>query len=180
MAIQDVNPTQLILRTAQELKKESVVRPAPWAQFVKTGMSKERAPMQEDWWFVRSAAILRKIYLLGPVGTSKLRTKFSSRKNNGMAPEHVYPGAGNHIRKILQQLEKAGFAKQISKGVHKGRILTPKGISFLDKVAIEMLKEQGIVIPAGKKHTEQSEVHEEKPKVKKPRAPRKKKEKKVP
>ena len=83
MAIQDVNPTQLILRTAQELKKESVVRPAPWAQFVKTGMHKERPPIKNDWWFARAASILRKIYALGPIGVSKLRTQYGGKKNRG-------------------------------------------------------------------------------------------------
>jgi ribosomal protein S19E (S16A) len=30
--------------------------------------------------------------------------------------------------------------KQAEKGTHKGRILSPKGISFLDKIAIQIAK----------------------------------------
>jgi ribosomal protein S19E (S16A) len=30
-------------------------------------------------------------------------------------------------------LESEGFVKKVEKGVHKGKIITPKGQSFLDK-----------------------------------------------
>ncbi|MBS3125032.1 30S ribosomal protein S19e [Candidatus Woesearchaeota archaeon] len=182
MAIHDVNPTLLIERAAQELKKDATFKAPVWAKFVKTGMSRERSPMQPDWWHIREAAVMRKIFLLGPIGTSKLRVKFGGRKNEGMAPEHVYMSAGNHLRKMLQQLEKAGFAKQTQKGVHKGRVLTRKGQAFLEKIATDLLKEQGITFApkaekpkAAEKTAEAGEV-----KVKKPRAPRKKKEVEVP
>ena len=32
--------------------------------------------------------------------------------------------------------------KQIEKSIHKGRILTPKGVSFLDKIAVQVSKEK--------------------------------------
>lgn len=176
MAIHDVNPSELVQRAAEELKKDASFKAPDWSKFVKTGMSREREPMQLDWWHIRAAAVLRKIYLLGPVGTSKLRRKFGGRKNEGMAPEHFYPSAGNHLRKMLQQFEKAGFAKQVQKGVHKGRILTPKGQAFLERIASDMLKEQGITMPAKIKAEKKLEKPEEVTKPKKPRAPRKKKE----
>jgi small subunit ribosomal protein S19e len=182
MGIHDVDATQLIHKVAEELKKEPVIKPAAWAPFVKTGVSRERAPVQKDWWFVRSASVLRKLFMFGPIGTSKLRSYFSGRKNNGMAPEHTYPGAGNHIRKILQQLEKAGLAKQAQKGVHKGRVITPRGQHLLETVAGQLMKEQGFVLPVRPKEEPKpvAEVVEEKPKKpRKPRAPRKKKEETV-
>ena len=180
MGLRDVNASLLVQRAATELKKEPQIKPAAWANFAKTGMSRERAPTQNDWWHVRAASVLRKIALLGPVGTSKLRRKYGGRKNEGMAPEHFYVAGGNHLRKILQQLEKAGLAKQAQKGVHKGRIITPKGVQLLDKVAAEIMKEQGIVLPAKPVHTPESKEAAEtkdaaaKPKVpRKPRAPKK-------
>ncbi len=177
MGIHDVDPTQLVHRVAEELKKEPVVKPADWAPFVKTGISRERAPVQADWWYIRAASILRKLFILGPVGTSKLRNKFSGRKNMGMAPEHVFPAAGNHIRKILQQLEKSGLAKQAAKGVHKGRIITPRGQHLLEVTANQIMKEQGIVLPVKPKEPKEvsAEAPAEKLAAKKPRAPRKKK-----
>ncbi|MBI2666235.1 40S ribosomal protein S19, partial [Candidatus Woesearchaeota archaeon] len=43
--------------------------------------------------------------------------------------------------KILQQLETSGLIKKADKGVHKGRVLTAKGTSFLDKIAVQMAKQ---------------------------------------
>lgn len=136
-----VNPQELITRTAEELKQQKLVAPAEWAKFVKTGHSKERMPDNPDWWYVRAAAILRSVAKLGPVGTQKLRTKYGGRKNRGYKPEHVYKGSGSLIRKILQQLETAQLIAKTEKGAHKGRVLTPKGTSFLDKVAINIAKQ---------------------------------------
>ncbi len=136
-----VNPNHLIQKAAEELKVQKLVKPTEWSPFVKTGQHKERLPDQEDWWYYRSAAILRSIAKLGPIGTQKLRTKFGGKKNRGHKPEHFYPAAGSIIRKILQQLEQSGLIIKSDKTVHKGRILTPKGISFLDKLAVQISKQ---------------------------------------
>lgn len=138
VSVFDVNPNEFIESLAQELKKLEEVKPPKWATFVKTGHFKERPPVRADWWYVRAAAVLRSIYKLGPVGVQKLRTKYGGKKGRGHKSEHFYKGSGNIIRKILQQLEKAGFIKQTQKGVHKGRMITPKGESFLSKLAKEI------------------------------------------
>ncbi|MBI2650742.1 30S ribosomal protein S19e [Candidatus Woesearchaeota archaeon] len=131
----DVDPQGLISETAEELKKIPEIKAPLWASFAKTGMHKERPPANEDWWYMRTASVLRTVYRFGPVGVSKLRTKYGGKKNRGVKKEHFYKGSGNILRKSLQQLEKAGFVKFVEKGVHKGRIITPKGRSFLDKIA---------------------------------------------
>jgi len=135
MTIFNENPSKLINKAAEELKKIEVIKAPVWAKYVKTGRSKERPPEETDWWYKRTASVLRKVYVLGPIGTSKLRVKYGSRKNRGYQPEKFFKASGNILRKVLQQLEKAGFIKQVEKGVHKGRIITPKGKSFLDKLA---------------------------------------------
>jgi len=143
----DVPVNEFILKLAEELKNIEAVRPLEWAQFCKTGMHKERPPVQQDWWYVRAAAILRFVKKTGPVGTQKLRIRYGGKKNRGYKPEHFYRGSGSIIRKILQQLEKNGLVKQDEKNVHKGRIVTPAGDKLLNKVAIAMMKEMNIVIP---------------------------------
>ena len=137
-----VNPSELNKKVAHELKTHKFVQPTDWAKFVKTGHSKERLPDSLDWWYIRAAAVLRTVAKLGPVGTEKLRTKYGSKKNRGHKPEHFYKASGGHIRKILQQLEKSGLIKQVEKGVHKGRVLTPKGTSLLDKIAVQLSKQE--------------------------------------
>ena len=141
--ILQVNPQSLIDKAAIELKKANLVKPTSWSKFVKTSPSKERLPDDEDWWYHRSAAILRSIAKLGPVGTQKLRTKYGSKQDRGNKPERFKRASGSIIRNILQQLEKAELIKQTEKGVHKGRVLTNKGISFLDKIAIDIRKKNG-------------------------------------
>ena len=134
----DVEAQELISRAAEELKKIPEIKPPEWAPFVKTGMHKERPPVNHDWWYLRAASVLRTVYRLGPVGVSKLRIKYGGKKNRGVKKEHFFRGSGNILRKSLQQLEKAGLIKFVEKGVHKGRVMTPKGKSFLDKIATQM------------------------------------------
>jgi small subunit ribosomal protein S19e len=136
-----VNPNDLVNRAAEELKKEQLVKPENWSIFVKTGHHKQRLPDDEDWWYYRAAAILRSVAKLGPVGTQKLRRKYGGKKDRGHKPEKFFKASGSIIRKVLQQLEKSELVKQVEKDVHKGRVLTPKGVSFLDKIAVKLAKE---------------------------------------
>lgn len=200
MSIGNVSRSELVEKLAVELKKVSDIKPPVWHSFVKTGCHTERPPTNPDWWFIRAASILTKLTDLGPIGVSKLRVKYGGKKNRGMAPERFKRSGGKILRLILQQLEKAGFAKQATKGLHKGRIITPKGLSFVEKVSYQMMKDNNVVIP--QKVTPQAHSAEHKPaehapateqakttetqqtlhpaepaeaKIKKPRAPRKKK-----
>ncbi|MCW1296511.1 MAG: 30S ribosomal protein S19e [Candidatus Parvarchaeota archaeon] len=130
----DVKANELIEKVADELKKVEALKPPEWAKFVKTGHGRQRPPSRDDWWYVRAASILRTLYIYGPIGVSRLRTKYGCRKRRGHKPEKFTRGSGNIIRKILQQLEQAGLVQK-SKGKKAGRELTPKGKSFLDKTA---------------------------------------------
>lgn len=139
-SVYDVPPQTLIKETATKLKGFKELQPPVWAAFAKTGMHKERPPVENDWWYVRAAAILRSVYRLGPVGVSKLRRKYGGKKNRGHKPDKFFKGSGSILRHILQQLEKAELVKQTKKGVHKGRVIAPKGKSLLDKTASELKK----------------------------------------
>ena len=170
----DVDSQELITKAAEELKKIPEIKPPEWAPFVKTGMHKERPPADSDWWYTRTASVLRTVYRLGPIGTSKLRTKYGGKMNRGVKKAHFFKGSGNILRKALQQLEKAGFVKFAEKGVHKGRVITPKGRSFLDKIATQI---QGIKpkheIQARETRKEVAELKEEPKAVKKAEAEKK-------
>src|SRR3989338_6581735 len=136
--IYNADPSELIEKASEELKKIESIKPPVWAAFVKTGVHKERHPVKNDWWYMRAASILRKIYRLGPIGVSKLRVGYGGKKNRGYKTEHFYKGSGNILRKIMQQLEKEGFVKKEEKNVHKGRVLTAEGKKFLDAVALQI------------------------------------------
>ena len=140
VSIYDVDASELIEKTAEELKKIEHIKPTEWAKFVKTGISKERPPVDRDWWYLRAASILRYVKIRGPIGVHKLRIKYGSKKNRGVAAEHFYKASGNIIRKILQQLEKAELIKKAEIGVHKGRIIAPKGTALFNNVVKSLIK----------------------------------------
>lgn len=156
-SIYDVPSNELIERTSTELKKIKEIEPPVWSRFVKTGRFKERPPVREDWWYIRAASILRRIYKLGPIGVSKLRTKYGGKKDRGHKTEHVYKGSGNIPRKILQQLERAQLIMYVEKGTHKGRIVTSKGKSLLDRVSAQIYAEMMEKIPTREKPREKAE-----------------------
>ncbi len=170
--INDVNPNELISKTAAELKKNDAIKPPTWAAFCKTGTHKERPPADPDWWYTRAAAILRTTALMGPIGVSKLRTKYGGRKNLGHQPDRFYRASGNIIRKVFQQLEAAKLIQQVKKEIKtKGRIITPQGQSVLDKCAVIILKAtpkpKRAPAPAAASEQKEEAATEEKPKEEK-------------
>ena len=132
----EAEPQQLLEALKEELKKVKEIEPPVWSSYVKTGMSRDRPPEQDDWWYMRSAAILRKVYLKGPVGIERLTKMYGGKKNRGHKPEHFYPSGGSIIRKILQQLEKAELVKKKK----SGRLISPKGQKMLDNLAYKLVK----------------------------------------
>ena len=160
VSIYDVPPRELIEALAAELEKMPEMSPPEWAAYVKTGVSKERPPVESNWWFIRSAAVLRAVYKYGPIGVSKLRTKYSSRKNRGTAPDRTFKASGNILSKILQKLEIVGFVKQVEVKAYKGRAITPKGISFVDKIAVK-IKKPYVARPKAEKIVKETEVPKE-------------------
>jgi len=136
MNVYDSNQAELIKKVAEELKKIEVIKKPIWANFVKTSVARERTPVDPNWWYIRTASILRKMYILDkPIGTNKLRTYYGGRKNRGHKPEKFYKGSGKIIRVVLQQLEKAGLIKPVTDGIHKGRRISPLGKKILDKIS---------------------------------------------
>ncbi len=127
----DVKANQLISATAQKLKTEKVVTPPKWLAYVKTGSHVERAPDDPDFWYVRCASLLRRLYVKGPIGVSRLREKYGGRKRRGSAPAHFRKAGGSIIRKSLQQLETAGLVSKSG----KGRGISSKGMKMLDGIA---------------------------------------------
>jgi small subunit ribosomal protein S19e len=147
--VYDIPANILIRRLAQDLKSREEIAPPEWMQFVKTGAHKERAPDDPDFWFVRCASILRKVYLNGPIGTEKLRIEYGGRKRRGVKPNKFQKGSGAIVRTALQQLERAGF---ITKRATKGREMTDIGRSYMDKLSSALKKELSKAIPELEKY----------------------------
>lgn len=132
VTLYDVRPVDFGEELKEELKDVEEIEQPDWSHFVKTSSAKERPPEQEDWWYSRAAAILRKIYINGPLGVNSLRREFSDAKEKGSQPEYRQLASGKIIRSLLQQLEDADLL-EMKEG--RGRKITSEGRSFLDNIA---------------------------------------------
>jgi len=138
--MKDIEMKRFIEVCKEELKKIEGIKPPTWAGFVKTGTHKQFPPHQKDWWYNRTASILRRIYLDGPVGVERLRTYYGGRKDRGHKPERFKKSGGSIIRKCLQQLEAVGFVEKSKNTKKRGRVISEKGKRFLRKIINEVKK----------------------------------------
>ncbi len=153
VTVLEVPADRFIMRLADYLMKNvKELNPPPWSLYAKTGTDREHPPVQENWWYIRAASILRKMYKSRePIGVGTFRTIYGGRKNYGSAPEHFVKASGAIPRTILKQLEKAGWVARVP---GKGRILTSKAISVMDKLAYEIMNEMVKERPELKKYLE--------------------------
>lgn len=141
----DIPASVLIEKLAKHLKDEvDEITPPAWSQFSKTGVHTQRPPTNPDWWFVRCASILRKIYIKGPIGIELLRQEYGGRLDGGAKPEHASKGSGAIIRNAIQQLQKAGLVRPQR---NEGRVVTNEGRQLLDRLSTELKKDLEKTVP---------------------------------
>jgi small subunit ribosomal protein S19e len=145
----NVPAEELINEVAKKLRSDKSVTIPEENMFTRTSMSRENPPENRDWWYTRCASILRKIYIKDGIGVERLRAEYGGKRDCGSKPYKARAGSGSIVRRALQQLEKAGYVKKI-KG--KGRVLTPKGRSFLDNSSHEVMKKLESSYPDLKKY----------------------------
>jgi small subunit ribosomal protein S19e len=133
----DIPATYLIARLAEQLKKDKKIEPPSWSAFVKTGPHTEKVPQYKDWWYIRCASLVRKVYIHGPIGISDLKSAYGGRKRIGYNLDHHKDAGGAIIRKGLQQLESAGYITK----KNNGRLMTNDGTKKIDRLATEIHNE---------------------------------------
>jgi len=133
-------PSTIFIEHLAKYIKDNIdqVQPPPWAPMAKTSSHTQRQPEDPDWWFTRTASILRKIYIHGPIGIEHLRADYGGRTGGKVSREHARKGGGSNIRKIMQQLETAGLVEHSK---DKGRTITKEGRRTLDKLARDIQEE---------------------------------------
>ena len=138
-SVYEMNSQEYNLKLAEALKQVPEFKEPEWVTFVKSSPSKERPIEDPDFWYKRSASILKQIYRKRVVGVNRLRTKYGSKKNRGFKPERFIKAGGKIIRTILQQADKAGFTESLkelrgTKEKRMGRKLTEKGKKFMENL----------------------------------------------
>ena len=134
----DVPADLLIGEFSARLSEVDSINPPEWSKIVKTGTHRERPPAQDNWWYIRSAAVLRKVGKLGPIGANHMAQHFGGPKDRGVKPNRAVAGSRNISRTVMQQLTTAGLIQSkmnLSGTVNHGKVLTPAGQKMLDSVA---------------------------------------------
>ena len=135
--VYDVPADVLIERLTEDLKTEDIAVPE-WTAFVKTGVHADRPPQRNDWWYVRCASLLRKIYMHGPLGINDLRREYGGGKPRGYGAAKHRDAGGAIIRNAVHELEKLGYVEKIHL---KGRTISSKVMKKMDRLATDILKQ---------------------------------------
>ena len=158
------DPVKYIPALANALKDIEEFQIPEWANFVKTGTSRQRPPASPDFWYTRAASILRQLYIKGVVGVGKLRTKYGSKKDRGTRPDEFRKASGKIIRVILQQAEAAGLVEKVTR-LQYGRRLTDKGKDLLDSIEVEQKTELDLnevkIIEVPREEIKEEDIQEE-------------------
>lgn len=110
-----------------------------WHDIVKTGKAKELSPANPDWYYIRAASIIRKIYLKGGLGAGAFSTIYGSQdRRNNHRPHHAKASRGL-IRHILKSLEKIDLIGT-KENTQRGRYITSQGKRELDTIAHQIVK----------------------------------------
>lgn len=139
MSIYTVEPSKLIRLIAEKLKEYPEIAPPENSKFWKTAFFRELAPVEEDFWYVRCASLLRKVSKFGEIGVNRLRKKYGGRNKKGPGLNHSAKGSGKIIRVALQQLEKANLIETTEKN---GRKVAKEGHSLLERTAYSILRKK--------------------------------------
>ncbi|KAI5181737.1 small subunit ribosomal protein S19e [Nematocida sp. AWRm80] len=141
MKVENVCPVALINALSTSLREEKKLAQPKNVEYIKTGHGRQRAPEDPNWYFIRSASVLRKIYmeeLTGKsgskkgLGTLQLARAYGGSKNNGHKPSHTVTGSKSLVRSILQGLEGLQLVESVK---NSGRVLTPAGRQYLEQIA---------------------------------------------
>eukprot|EP01128_Nolandella_sp_AFSM9_P007470 TRINITY_DN4100_c0_g1_i1.p2 TRINITY_DN4100_c0_g1~~TRINITY_DN4100_c0_g1_i1.p2 ORF type:complete len:141 (-),score=40.19 TRINITY_DN4100_c0_g1_i1:97-519(-) len=130
--LKDVDSAKFIAAYAAHLKRSNWLKLPAWVDLVKTATFKEMPPMNEDWYYVRAAALARKIYLRGGVGIGYYRHVFGGPTRRGVRGNHHTKASGAIIRHVIKQLESIGVVEKDPKG---GRRITTEGQRDIDRIA---------------------------------------------
>merc|ERR1712032_1230705 len=134
VTVKDVPADAFIKACADFLKRQPKFDVPKYHDIVKTGGIKEFAPYDEDWFYVRSASILRKVYLRKGTGVGALKKWYggSNGTHRGTRKAHFTTASGAIIRKAMLELEKLEMMEKTGDG---GREITSKGRAAMDRIA---------------------------------------------
>lgn len=134
--VKDVDQDKIVHGVALFLKKGGKLKVPDNMDIVKTSKSKELSPYSNDWFYIRCASILRRMYHRGPIGVGAVKKIYGARQRNGSCPSHFCRADGAVSRRALQALE---HIKLVEKHADGGRKLSAQGQRDLDRIASQIV-----------------------------------------
>ena len=135
--VRDVPAAAFIAAYAEHLKRSGKIELPKNHEIMKTCVHNELSPLNDDWYYIKTAAIARRVYLRPGTGIGALRKAFGSKKDNGVRRGHFAVASAGIIRHCLHSLEALGV---IEKDQNKGRKVTKEGQKELDTIAVACVK----------------------------------------
>ena len=131
LTAKDVEAMPLIKAYADFLKRSGKIELPKLHDLMRTKVYSEYTPYDDDWYYIRCAAIARHLYIR-PCGINTLRDAFGTKHRNGVRHAYHDHANGNLIRHCIHNLEKMGLVEEAPNG---GRKLTKNGQKELDLTA---------------------------------------------
>ena len=132
ITVRDVPAADFIAAYAEVLKNNDKFVVPTWVDFVKTSVRNELAPYDPDWFYIRTAAVARKIYLREATGVGALKKRFGGGHRRGHLPKVHRDALGGIIRHAMLILDGLQITEKCGKG---GRKISRTGQQTLDQVA---------------------------------------------
>lgn len=132
----DVDQDKIVSQVALFLKKSGKLKIPDNMDIVKTAKFKELAPNNPDWFYIRCASILRRLYHRSPAGVGAIKKIYGGRQRNGVRPSHFCRADGSVARRAVQALEAIKMVEQHADG---GRKLSAQGQRDLDRIAAQII-----------------------------------------
>merc|ERR1711916_19247 len=140
VTVKDVSAEAFIKTYAAHLKRSGELNLPAWVDIVKTAHFKELAPYDEDWFYIRTASIARKVYLRKNIGVGSFRRLYGGAINRGHCPSRFAKASGHIPRAALKELQRLKIVEVDEK--NGGRRITNKGQRDLDRIAGQALAAQ--------------------------------------
>ncbi|GMR54939.1 hypothetical protein PMAYCL1PPCAC_25134, partial [Pristionchus mayeri] len=94
-SVKDVDQDEVVKRIAHFLKQTGKVKVPEWSDLVKLGVTKDMAPVNPDWYYIRAASRV-----------NTFRNIYGSKLRRGVQPNSYAKASGCVIRKALKSGRK--------------------------------------------------------------------------
>jgi len=134
-SIKDAETGKFVVALAAYLKKTGKVSVPDWVDVVKLSRGNELCPSDPDWYYIRCASLLRRLYNTNHIGVGNFAKVYGVKQRNGTRPAHHVHASTAVIRKALQSMEALGY---VEKNEH-GRSLHAQGRRLLDRISYQVI-----------------------------------------